>query len=104
MFFPSSQYRQRFYDLVKKLTEGEEGMMTNLDEDSIEDQIDVLYYSILIIPHVLDLYLPVFSLNTNWMIPRKKLFLVKEPMVLYMQLLILTHKYELQLRKYQKET
>lgn len=49
MFFPSSQYRQRFYDLVIKLTEGEEGMMTNLDEDSIEDQIDVLYYYLIFI-------------------------------------------------------
>ncbi|XP_026821613.1 mitogen-activated protein kinase kinase kinase 15 isoform X3 [Rhopalosiphum maidis] len=43
MYFPSSQYRQRFYDLVKKMTEGEEGMMTNLDEDSTEEQINFEY-------------------------------------------------------------
>jgi len=42
MYFPSSHYRQRFYDLIIKMTEGEEGMMTNLDEDSTGDQIDVL--------------------------------------------------------------
>lgn len=42
MFFPSSLYRQRFYDLIIKMTEGEEGMMTNLDEDSTGDQIDVI--------------------------------------------------------------
>lgn len=41
MFFPSSLYRQRFYDLIIKMTEGEEGMMTNLDEDSTGDQINV---------------------------------------------------------------
>lgn len=41
MYFPSSQYRQRFYDLIIKMTEGEEGMMTNLDEESTGDQIDV---------------------------------------------------------------
>ncbi|XP_025195164.1 mitogen-activated protein kinase kinase kinase 15 isoform X3 [Melanaphis sacchari] len=43
MYFPSSQYRQRFYDLVKKMTEGEEGMITNLDEDSTEEQINFEY-------------------------------------------------------------
>ncbi|XP_025424577.1 mitogen-activated protein kinase kinase kinase 15 isoform X4 [Sipha flava] len=43
MFFPSSQYRQRFYDLIIKLTEGEEGMMTNLEEDSIGDQVNFEY-------------------------------------------------------------
>lgn len=46
MYFPSSQHRQRFYDLVKIMTEGEEGMMTNFDEDSTEEQINVfiLFY------------------------------------------------------------
>lgn len=44
MFFPSSQYRQRFYDLIIKLTEGEEGMMTNLDEESIGDQVNVFFF------------------------------------------------------------
>lgn len=46
MFFPSAQYRQRFYDLIIKLTEGEEGMMTNLDEDSIGDQVNVFFFFI----------------------------------------------------------
>jgi len=49
MYFPSSQYRQRFYDLVKKMTEGEEGMMTNLDEDSTEEQINVDFRFLLLI-------------------------------------------------------
>lgn len=49
MYFPSSQYRQRFYDLVKKMTEGEEGMMTNLDEDSTEEQINVGLYHLLLV-------------------------------------------------------
>jgi len=44
MYFPSSQYRQRFYDLIIKMTEGEEGMMTNLDEDSTGDQVNVLIF------------------------------------------------------------
>ncbi|KAL4096972.1 hypothetical protein QTP88_021830 [Uroleucon formosanum] len=43
MYFPSSQHRQRFYDLVKKVTEGEEGMMNNLDEDSTEEPINFEY-------------------------------------------------------------
>jgi mitogen-activated protein kinase kinase kinase 5 len=46
MFFPSSQYRQRFYDLIIKLTEGEEGMMTNLEEDSIGDQVNVIFFAV----------------------------------------------------------
>jgi len=49
MYFPSCQYRQRFYDLIIKMTEGEEGMMTNLDEDSTGDQIDVqLFFTLFI--------------------------------------------------------
>lgn len=43
MYFPSSLYRQRFYDLVIKMTEGEEGMMIYQDEDLTEDQINVLF-------------------------------------------------------------
>lgn len=46
MFFPSSEHRQRFYDLILKMTEGEKGMMTNLDEDSISDQVNVLLLSV----------------------------------------------------------
>lgn len=42
MYFPSPGYRQMFYDLVIKMTEGEKGMMTNLDEDSTGDQVDVI--------------------------------------------------------------
>jgi len=45
MYFPSSLYRQRFYDLVIKMTEGEEGMMTNIDENSTGDQINVFFLS-----------------------------------------------------------
>lgn len=44
MYFPSSQFRQRFYDLIITMTEDEEGMMTNLDEDSTGDQINVLIF------------------------------------------------------------
>lgn len=44
MYFPSSQFRQRFYDLIITMTEDEEGMMTNLDEDSTGDQINVLSF------------------------------------------------------------
>ncbi|XP_050428369.1 mitogen-activated protein kinase kinase kinase 15 isoform X3 [Adelges cooleyi] len=43
MFFPSSQCRQRFYDLIIQMTEGEEGMMTNLDIDSTGEQIKFEY-------------------------------------------------------------
>lgn len=46
MYFPSAQFRQRFFDLVIQMTEGEKGMMTNLDEDSTEDQVDVILFSI----------------------------------------------------------
>jgi len=52
MYFPSSQYRQRFYDLVKKMTEGEEGMMNNLDEDSTEEQINVGFCFLLLIINI----------------------------------------------------
>lgn len=41
VYFPSSQYRQRFFDLVILMTKGEGGM-TNLGEGST-DQIDVNY-------------------------------------------------------------
>lgn len=44
MYFPSSLYRQRFYDLIIEMTEGEEGMMINLDEDSTGDNVNVLLF------------------------------------------------------------
>lgn len=44
MYFPSSQYRQRFFDLIIQMTKGEEGMMTNLGEDPTEDQVEVKFY------------------------------------------------------------
>ncbi|XP_050533879.1 mitogen-activated protein kinase kinase kinase 15 isoform X2 [Daktulosphaira vitifoliae] len=43
MFFPSSQCRETFYDLIITMTEGEEGMMTNLDSDSSSEQIKFEY-------------------------------------------------------------
>lgn len=94
MFFPSSLYRQRFYDLIIKMTEGEEGMMTNLDEDSTGDQINVLLavdykcYEYIFCKHKKNLNIFFYSLNMNLMIHRKKWFLVKVPMELYMRLVI----------------
>lgn len=62
MFFPSSQYRQRFYDLIIKLTEGEEGMMTNLDEESIGDQVNVFFF-LLIFMYIIKMCIHFINLN-----------------------------------------
>lgn len=50
MYFPSSQFRQRFFDLVKTITEGEKGMMTNLDEDSMEEVEVIIFITNLFVP------------------------------------------------------
>uniref|UniRef100_A0A1B6D1S4 mitogen-activated protein kinase kinase kinase n=2 Tax=Clastoptera arizonana TaxID=38151 RepID=A0A1B6D1S4_9HEMI len=42
MFFPSQEWRQRFYDLVLEMT-ADEGMFTGLDSDVSEDQIKFEY-------------------------------------------------------------
>lgn len=41
MFFPSSQMRQRFYDLVLEMTRDQEGMVTNLDDNLESEHIKV---------------------------------------------------------------
>ncbi|KAI5732534.1 hypothetical protein M8J76_001396 [Diaphorina citri] len=43
MFFPSSQMRQRFYDLVLEMTRDQEGMVTNLDDNLESEHIKFEY-------------------------------------------------------------
>ncbi|XP_026813984.1 mitogen-activated protein kinase kinase kinase 15-like [Rhopalosiphum maidis] len=43
LYFPSSQYRQRFYDLIKKMIDYDEGITTNLNEDLVKKQINFVY-------------------------------------------------------------
>uniref|UniRef100_A0A8D8RUT1 mitogen-activated protein kinase kinase kinase n=1 Tax=Cacopsylla melanoneura TaxID=428564 RepID=A0A8D8RUT1_9HEMI len=43
MFFPSSQMRQRFYDLVLEMTRDQEGMVTNLDDNMEQEHINFEY-------------------------------------------------------------
>ncbi|XP_046667133.1 mitogen-activated protein kinase kinase kinase 15 isoform X2 [Homalodisca vitripennis] len=43
MYFPTGEWRQRFYDLVLEMTVDQEGMVTGLDQDLTEDQIKFEY-------------------------------------------------------------
>ncbi|XP_054268052.1 mitogen-activated protein kinase kinase kinase 15 isoform X2 [Macrosteles quadrilineatus] len=43
MYFPNSEWRQRFYDLVLEMTVDQEGMITGLDQDLMQDQIKFEY-------------------------------------------------------------
>lgn len=49
MYFPSVQCRQRFYDLVLEMTRGQEGMVSDLDAYMTDDQIKVIFISILLL-------------------------------------------------------
>ncbi|XP_065214515.1 mitogen-activated protein kinase kinase kinase 15 [Planococcus citri] len=43
MFFPSVMCRQRFLDLILEMTQGQEGMITDLDMEQSSDQLKIEY-------------------------------------------------------------
>lgn len=44
MYFSSSLCRQRFYDLVKNMIDNDEGIVTNLNEELHNKQVNVVIY------------------------------------------------------------
>jgi len=44
MYFPSSLCRKRFYDLVKNMIDNDEGIATNLNEEFLSEQVNLVIY------------------------------------------------------------